>query len=169
LRVIGNLPYNISTPLLFHLLGFRGRIRDMIFMLQREVVQRLAARPGIKDYGRLSVIAQYHCQIDALLDVPPAAFDPPPKVDSSVVRLQPYTHAPVDIGDLATFETLLRCAFAQRRKTLRNNLKSILSVEQIKACGIEPGVRAETLALGEFASLSRTLCKLPRSDPPTVR
>ncbi len=158
MRLIGNLPYNISTPLLFHLLGFQGRIRDMHFMLQREVVLRLAARPNSKNYGRLSVIAQYHCQIDPLLDVPPRAFDPPPKVDSAVVRLQPHARAPVDVGNLPGFESLLRHSFAQRRKTLRNNLKTILSTEQIFACGIDPGARAETLELEQFAALSRQLC-----------
>lgn len=157
LRVIGNLPYNISTPLLFHLLTFRHRIRDMHFMLQREVVLRLAAQPNSKDYGRLSVICQYHCQVESLLQVPAAAFDPPPKVNSAVVRLQPHSHPPVDIGDIKAFETLLRHAFAQRRKTLRNNLKPILSSAQIEACEIEPGVRAETLLLAQFAALSRQL------------
>ena len=160
MRIIGNLPYNISTPLLFHLLGFRGRIRDMHFMLQREVVLRLAAKPNCKEYGRLSLIAQYHCQIDPLLDVPPSAFDPPPKVDSAVVRLQPHAQVPVAVGDLRSFEILLRSTFAQRRKTLRNNLKSILSAEQISACGIDPGARAETLELEQFAALSRQLSNL---------
>jgi 16S rRNA (adenine1518-N6/adenine1519-N6)-dimethyltransferase len=160
MRIIGNLPYNISTPLLFHLLKFRERIRDMHFMLQREVVLRLAAKPNCKEYGRLSIIAQYHCQIDPLLDVPPSAFDPPPKVDSAVVRLQPHAQVPVAVGDLHSFETLLRCAFSQRRKTLRNNLKAILSAEQISTCEIDPGARAETLDLGQFAALSRQLNNL---------
>ncbi len=130
----------------------------MRFMLQREVVLRLAARPNSKNYGRLSVIAQYHCRIDPLLDVPPRAFDPPPKVDSAVERLQPYARAPVDVGNLPSFESLLRHSFAQRRKTLRNNLKGIMSTEQISACGIDPGARAETLELEQFAALSRQLC-----------
>ena len=160
LRIIGNLPYNISTPLLFHLLSMRERIQDMHFMLQREVVQRLAASPGNKNYGRLSVICQYHCEVTSLIDVPPESFDPPPKVDSAVVRLRPHTEPPVDIGNLAAFEKLVTGAFAQRRKTLRNNLKHLLTSEQISACDIDPGTRAETLTLEQFAALSRQFNQL---------
>ncbi len=155
LRIIGNLPYNISTPLLFHLLACRSIITDMHFMLQKEVVERLTARPNTKLYGRLSVMCQYHCAADWLLDVPPESFDPPPKVDSAVVRLQPRQTPPANIGELTNFEHILRASFAQRRKTLRNNLKALLTEEQIVACGIDSGARAETLELDDFASLSR--------------
>ena len=108
IRIIGNLPYNISTPLLFHLLSFRQCIKDMHFMLQKEVVRRLSAQPNSKEYGRLSVICQYYCAVDSILDVPPAAFDPPPKVDSAVVRLQPFIKAPVDVGNAEIFASVVR-------------------------------------------------------------
>lgn len=154
LRVVGNLPYNISTPLMFHLLEFRHLIQDMHFMLQKEVVDRLAAQPGKKDYGRLSVIMQYHCQVESLFDVPPDAFNPPPKVDSAIVRLVPYETPPVEVQNLQALETIVTAAFSQRRKTLRNTLRNYLSAEQIAAQDIEPGRRAETISLDEFAALA---------------
>jgi 16S rRNA (adenine1518-N6/adenine1519-N6)-dimethyltransferase len=156
LRVIGNLPYNISTPLLFHLLDQVDAIRDMEFMLQKEVVDRLAAAPGGKDYGRLSVMIQVRLAVEHLFDVPPGAFRPPPKVESAVVRLTPYAAPPLTIRDNATFERIVRAAFAQRRKTLRNNLRDILTAEQLGTLGIDPNRRAETLTLGEFARLANT-------------
>ena len=155
LRIVGNLPYNISTPLMFHLLKNRDVIRDMHFMLQKEVVDRLAAAPGGKDYGRLSVMMQYHCAVDALFDVPPGAFDPPPKVMSAVVRLRPWETPPVEVPDAARLEKLVMQAFSQRRKTLRNTLKGLLTAAQIEAAGIDPSRRAETLSLDEFAALAR--------------
>jgi len=154
LRLVGNLPYNISTPLMFHLLESRHLIRDMHFMLQKEVVDRLAAIPGNKDYGRLSVIMQYYCQIESLFDVPPDAFDPPPKVESSIVRLIPYDTPIVDIIDVSMLNTIVTAAFSQRRKTLRNNLRNYLNSKQIEALGIDAGRRAETLSLAEFAVLA---------------
>ncbi len=154
LRLVGNLPYNISTPLLFHLLDQAHCVQDMLFMLQKEVVQRLAASPGGKDYGRLSVMIQYRCAVEKLFDVAPGAFNPPPKVDSAVVRLVPHQAPPVAVDDPERFALLVRAAFASRRKTLRNNLKGLLSAEQIAAVGIDPGRRAETLSLSEFAALS---------------
>ena len=157
IRVVGNLPYNISTPLIFHLLSFGGRIRDMHFMLQREVVERLAAAPGGRDYGRLSVMAQYHCAVAPLFLVPPGAFEPPPKVESAIVRLLPHARPPVEVGDAAVFAELVALAFGQRRKTLRNNLKGRLDAAAIEACGIDPRRRAETLALVDFAALARAL------------
>ena len=157
LRLIGNLPYNISTPLLFHLLDQAGCIEDMLFMLQKEVVQRLAASPGGKDYGRLSVMIQYRCQVEKLFDVAPGAFTPPPKVDSAVVRLTPHATPPVAVNDEARFSQVVRAAFASRRKTLRNNLKGLLSAEQLLALGIDPVRRAETLSLAEFATLSNAI------------
>ena len=159
LRIIGNLPYNISTPLLFHLLKFNDRVLDMHFMLQREVAARLAAQANSEHYGRLSIICQYHCQVNSLFDVPPEAFSPPPKVHSTVVCLRPHPRPPVAVGDRHYFDTLLRHAFAHRRKTLRNNLKSLLSAEQIASCQIEPEARAQTLQLKQFAALARRLNK----------
>ncbi len=157
IRVVGNLPYNISTPLIFHLLSFGGCIRDMHFMLQREVVERLAAAPGGRDYGRLSVMAQYHCAVAPLFGVPPGAFEPPPKVESAIVRLRPHPRPPVDVGDAALFAELVAQAFGQRRKTLRNNLRGLLDAAAIAACGIDPGRRAETLSLADFAALAHSL------------
>ncbi len=157
LRIVGNLPYNISTPLMFHLLKSRAVIRDMHFMLQKEVVDRLAATPGGKDYGRLSVMMQYHCAVDSLFDVPPGAFNPPPKVNSAVVRLRPWESPPVAVADVVLLEKLVTQAFSQRRKTLRNTLKGLLTAEGISAQDIDPTRRAETLSLTEFAALARAV------------
>ena len=157
LRLVGNLPYNISTPLLFHLLDQAGCIQDMLFMLQKEVVQRLAAAPGGKDYGRLSVMIQYRCRVEKLFDVAPGAFTPPPRVDSAVVRLIPHAKPPVAVNDETQFAKVVRMAFASRRKTLRNNLKGLLSAEQLLVLGIDPVRRAETLTLAEFAALSNAV------------
>ncbi len=157
LRLVGNLPYNISTPLLFRLLDQSHCIADMLFMLQKEVVQRLAAAPGGKDYGRLSVMIQYRCRVEKLFDVPPGAFTPPPKVDSAVVRLLPLFTPPVTVNDEVQFAKVVRAAFASRRKTLRNNLRGLLSAGQLLALGIDPVRRAETLTLAEFASLSNAV------------
>ena len=157
LRVIGNLPYNISTPLLFHLLDQERCIGDMLFMLQKEVVVRMAAAPGGKDYGRLSVMLQWRLRVEKLFDVRPGAFTPPPKVDSAVVRLTPHASPPVAVRDAAVFARVVQAAFAQRRKTLRNNLKGLLTAEAIGALGIAPERRAETLTLAEFAALANAL------------
>jgi 16S rRNA (adenine1518-N6/adenine1519-N6)-dimethyltransferase len=154
LRIVGNLPYNISTPLMFHLLESSQYIQDMHFMLQKEVVDRMAASPGSKDYGRLSVMMQYHCQVDSLFDVPPEAFEPPPKVNSAVVRLLPYSEPPIKVNDVSLFEKLVTQAFSQRRKTLRNTLRSMISAEQMESLGVDPVRRAETLSLDEFALLA---------------
>jgi len=154
LRVIGNLPYNISTPLLFHLIDHMAAIRDMLFMLQKEVVDRMRAPPGGKDYGRLSVMLQSQIQVEKLFDVRSGAFTPPPKVDSSVVRLVPYAAAPVAIADRTVFAQLVQAAFAHRRKTLHNNLKALLPDDVMIGLGVDPGRRAETLTLAEFASLA---------------
>jgi 16S rRNA (adenine1518-N6/adenine1519-N6)-dimethyltransferase len=154
LRLIGNLPYNISTPLLFHLLDQLGCVHDMLFMLQKEVVDRMAAAPGGRDYGRLSVMLQAQLAVDKLFDVRPGAFTPPPKVESSVVRLIPHAAPPVAIADRAVFARIVQAAFAHRRKTLRNNLKGVLTAADLAALGIEPERRAETLTLAEFARLA---------------
>lgn len=157
LRVIGNLPYNISTPLLFHLFAHLACIGDMVFMLQKEVVARLAAAPGGKDYGRLSVMTQAVCAVEALFDVPPGAFAPPPKVTSAVVRLTPHRPPPCAAANTPAFADVVRLAFAQRRKTLRNNLKAVLADAALIARGIDPNRRAETLTLMEFCRLAEAL------------
>jgi len=157
LRIVGNLPYNISTPLLFHLLDQERCIGDMLFMLQKEVVTRMAAAPGNKDYGRLSVMLQWRVRVEKLFDVKPGAFTPPPKVDSTVVHLTPHSTPPVSVHDAADFAQVVQMAFAQRRKTLRNNLKGLIPAETISALGIAPERRAETLSLAEFAALANSL------------
>ncbi len=156
LHIIGNLPYNISTPLLFHLSDYAEQIAQMVFMLQKEVVERITAEPNSKHYGRLSVLSQYHYQTEYLFDVPPEAFKPPPKVDSAVLRLQPHAQPPVDIA-FAPLKKLVDLAFAQRRKTLHNNLKKHLPAEAFNQTGIDPKARAETLNLAEFAALAQHL------------
>lgn len=156
-RLVGNLPYNISTPLLFHALQWSSLIGDMHFMLQQEVVDRMAAGPGGKARGRLSVMCQYHCEVTPLFSVPPEAFRPVPKVNSTLVRLVPHPRPPVRVLDPARFERLVAQAFSMRRKTLRNSLRGLLDAEQIAAAGIDPGLRAETLSLEQFAALCQQL------------
>lgn len=162
LRIVGNLPYNISTPLIFHLLGAHGAVMDMHFMLQKEVVDRLAATPGSADWGRLSVMAQYHCQVDPLFMVPPEAFEPRPAVDSAIVRLTPHAVLPHSAEDIDQLFELVRQAFGQRRKTLRNNLKGVISVQDLEGLAIDPGRRPQTLTVEEFVRLSN---HLSGSDP----
>ena len=157
LRLVGNLPYNISTPLLFHLLDQAHCIDDMLFMLQKEVVLRLAAKPDTSDYGRLSVMAQYRLRVEPLFDVPPTAFYPSPKVDSMVVRLVPRRTAPVEIKNTDDFARIVRAAFASRRKTLRNNLKETMEIGVLETLGIDPNRRAETLTLAEFAAIANAI------------
>lgn len=154
LRICGNLPYNISTVLLFHLLDYANAIQDMTFMLQKEVVERMVAVPSTAEYGRLSVMLQYHCQIEFLFTVAPQSFYPPPQVDSAVVRLVPYKSPPVTVINQHHFSQLVTQAFSQRRKTLRNSLKGLLDSPEIQALGINPQRRAETLQLLEFAQLA---------------
>lgn len=154
LRLVGNLPYNISTPLIFHILDDIACIEDMHFMLQKEVVQRMAASPGCKDYGRLSIMTQYFCQVEAVFDVRPESFRPVPKVDSSIVRLIPHVKRPVEVDDFRDFSQLVSQAFTMRRKTLRNALKNILTEEQIKACEVDPSLRPEVISIEAYARLS---------------
>ncbi|TVO72474.1 MAG: 16S rRNA (adenine(1518)-N(6)/adenine(1519)-N(6))-dimethyltransferase RsmA [Sedimenticola selenatireducens] len=161
LRLVGNLPYNISTPILFHLLKFAPLIQDMHFMLQKEVVDRMAAAPGSKTYGRLSVMMQAWCDIEPLFVIGPGAFNPPPKVDSAIVRLTPHKVPPCQIIDPDHFSRLVTAAFGQRRKTLRNSLSKLIDAEQIIAAGIDPTLRAERLTLVEFAQLSNHTCNMP--------
>lgn len=157
LRVVGNLPYNISTPLIFKLLQNCAIIQDMHFMLQLEVVERLAAAPGSKNWGRLGIMAQYLCQVEHLFDVPPSAFRPEPKVQSAIVRLTPWKASPWPQCSEPHLRALVKSAFAHRRKTLRNNLKEIISSTQLQALGIDPGARAETLELTHFIEITNAL------------
>ncbi len=157
LRVIGNLPYNISTPLMFHLLDNAYCIEDMHFMLQKEVVDRICASPGSKKYGRLSVMMQYYCLPELLFYVPPESFDPIPQVTSAIVRLVPHLQPPVVVNDIAKLNRVVTQAFSQRRKTLRNSLKKLIDEDDIVALGIDPTLRAESITLAEFASLSNLL------------
>ncbi|AMO74176.1 MULTISPECIES: 16S rRNA (adenine(1518)-N(6)/adenine(1519)-N(6))-dimethyltransferase RsmA [Pseudomonas] len=160
LRVVGNLPYNISTPLIFHLLEHAGIIQDMHFMLQKEVVERLAAEPGGGDWGRLSIMVQYFCKVDYLFTVGPGAFNPPPKVESAIVRLAPYAEPPHPAKDHRLLERIVREAFNQRRKTLRNTLRSLMSIEDIEAAGVDPSLRPEQLDVADFVRLANRLAEL---------
>lgn len=155
IRLVGNLPYNLSSPILFHALDHAAAITDMHFMLQKEVVDRMAATPGSKVYGRLSVMLQAYCVVTPLLKVPPGAFRPPPKVDSAVVRLVPRDPATIGIDDPRRFADIVRAAFGQRRKTLRNALMGTCDEAAIRAAGIDPGARAEQLAVADFVRLSK--------------
>ena len=158
LRIVGNLPYNISTPILFHLLDQRSCILDMHIMLQKEVVQRMAARPGSKSYGRLSVMVQTYCEVEPLFEIGPGAFHPPPKVDSAFVRLTPYPTPVFHIKDPRLFAQLVASAFSQRRKTLRNSLKGTLTPEQMQIAGVDPALRAERLEVADFVQLANCAC-----------
>ncbi|MHB8415070.1 MAG: 16S rRNA (adenine(1518)-N(6)/adenine(1519)-N(6))-dimethyltransferase RsmA [Acidiferrobacteraceae bacterium] len=157
LRLIGNLPYNISTPLLFRLFGQRACVRDMLFMFQQEVVARIVAHAGGKDYGRLSVMAQFFCDAQPVLDVPPSAFWPVPRVHSAVVHLTPRLELPLSGARLPLFEDIVRRAFSQRRKTLRNSLRDIVDEERMRRTGVDPVRRAETLSLAEFVALAESV------------
>ena len=159
LRVVGNLPYNISTPLIFKLLDTASSIKDMHFMLQREVVERLAAAPGNKEWGRLGVMAQFQCEVEHLFDVAPEAFYPPPKVQSAVVRLTPYQISPFPDVDREDLSGVVTQAFAQRRKTLRNNFKGALNDADWEALAIDPTARAETLAINDFIAITHRLSR----------
>ncbi|MDX1499166.1 MAG: 16S rRNA (adenine(1518)-N(6)/adenine(1519)-N(6))-dimethyltransferase RsmA [Woeseiaceae bacterium] len=167
LRIVGNLPYNISTPLLFHLLEYRQHIADMHFMLQKEVVERMAADPGSRTYGRLTVMLGCRFAVEALFDVDPLAFEPPPAVDSAVVRLTPLPADVHRIADPALFKTVVAAAFGQRRKTLRNALRNLADEGALEAAGIDPGLRAEALAVERFVALANHLAASP--DPATDR
>jgi 16S rRNA (adenine1518-N6/adenine1519-N6)-dimethyltransferase len=156
LRVVGNLPYNISTPLLFHLLKFAPIIHDMYFMLQKEVVDRLAAQVGEPAYGRLGIMVQYFCKVEKLFEVPPTAFNPKPKVTSAIVKLTPYAKPPYSTKNFTAFSEIVKTAFSQRRKTLRNALKSIISEQKLKDLNIDPSLRPEKISLSQFVKISST-------------
>ncbi len=161
IRLLGNLPYNLSSPILFHALEHAAAIRDMHFMLQKEVVERMAAGPGSKIYGRLSVMLQAYCTVTPLFTVPPGAFRPAPKVDSAVVRLVPRAAADIAVGDRRRFAEVVRAAFGQRRKTLRNALHSVADSAMIEAAGLRPDARAEQIDVAGFVRLAN----LPLAPP----
>ncbi len=157
LRVFGNLPYNISTPLIFHLCAQGRLIKEMHFMLQKEVVDRMVAEPGSKRYGRLSVMVQYFCQVRCLFFVPARAFTPAPKVESAIVRLQPHREKPHLAKDEKLFSKLVTTAFNHRRKTLRNAVKEMVTEQHLIAAGVKPDVRPETIGLGQFIAIANVL------------
>jgi len=159
LRVIGNLPYNISSPLLFHLAQFDANLRDITVMLQKEVVQRMAAAPATPEYGRLSVMLQVRFRVERLFVVPAGAFRPPPKIESAVARLTPLGAARPTLADAELFAQLVGAAFGQRRKTLRNALKRFADEAALESAGIAPGARGETLAVADFVRLANMLAE----------
>ncbi len=154
LRVVGNLPYNISTPLIFHLLENIHHLKDMHFMLQKEVVERMAATPGTGDYGRLSLMCQYYCKVQPLFIVGPESFDPAPKVESAIVRLMPHAQLPHPARSVQRLQQVIAGAFTKRRKTLRNALAGVVPEEAIGALGIDPKLRPENLTLAQYVALS---------------
>jgi len=166
LRIVGNLPYNISTPLLFHLADAAAQVRDMHFMLQKEVVERMVAEAGEEARGRLSVMLQYRFWLEWLIDVPPTAFDPPPKVDSAVVRMIPRAVGELAADDAAGLQRVVAASFAQRRKMLRNNLKGLLDDAGFGELGIAPTLRAEDLAVADYVRIANYLQEKRRATPP---
>ena len=154
LRIVGNLPYNISSPLLFHFSEYAERIRDMHFMLQNEVVERMVASPSTAAYGRLSVMLQYRFYMEKLLDVPPDSFRPAPKVDSAVVRMIPLPASEVQVKNEGLFAEIVAAAFGQRRKTLRNTLRNYLDEDRLRSLGVDPQLRAENLGVADFARIT---------------
>ena len=157
LRIVGNLPYNISTPLLFHLLNYKDHIVDMHFMLQKEVVDRMAAGPGSKAYGRLGIMLGCHLNIESLFDVDKSAFSPPPEVTSAIVRLDPLTPNSFDIQDQDLLSKLVTNAFMKRRKTIRNALREFTEIADLEAAGIDPILRPEQISISEYIELSNHL------------
>ncbi|MDN5864172.1 MAG: 16S rRNA (adenine(1518)-N(6)/adenine(1519)-N(6))-dimethyltransferase RsmA [Gammaproteobacteria bacterium] len=157
LRIVGNLPYNISTPLLFRFLEAADCLSDLTLMLQREVVERMAASPGTREYGRLTVMLAARCRVAKLFTVGAGAFHPPPKVESAIVRLVPYAEPPFDTGDWQRFEALVRAGFSARRKTLGNALRNHAEPAAIVVAGLDPRARPDTLAPADYARLSRLL------------
>ncbi len=156
-KIVGNLPYNSSTPLLFHLSAVADQVADMHFMLQKEVVERMVAAPGSNDYGRLSVMLQYFFDMELLLEVPPESFDPAPKVDSAVVRMIPVRHRIGQADDFEHFARLVKQAFQQRRKTIRNNLKGLADEHDLAAVGISGQERPEQISPSQYVALSNRL------------
>jgi len=164
LRVFGNLPYNISTPLMFHLFLYTNAISDMHFMLQKEVVNRLVAGPNSKAFGRLTVMAQYYCNIIPVLEVPPESFTPAPKVDSAVVRLIPHANIPYPVDDIRILSRLTTDAFNQRRKTVRNSLGHLFTPEQMTELGLDLQMRAENISVEQYCKLANWLSTRPKKS-----
>jgi 16S rRNA (adenine1518-N6/adenine1519-N6)-dimethyltransferase len=154
LRIVGNLPYNISTPLLFHLLTYKDYIKNMLFMLQKEVVDRICAEPGNKQYGRLTIMLQNYCDVESLFIIKPGAFNPSPKVDSAIVKLTPLAKPRYELTDPESLTLIVREAFSQRRKTIRNALKRVIPETDIRELGIAPEIRAENLQISDFVKLA---------------
>lgn len=157
LSIVGNLPYNISTPLLFHLLASSSMITSMTFMVQQEVANRITADVGHKNYGRLSIMMQYYCQASYLFHVPPESFNPPPKVDSAVIHLTPHKQLDSTLKDKLLLDQIVKTAFSQRRKTIRNSLSTLVSAEQFEKSDINPKLRAENISLSQFITLTNTV------------
>jgi 16S rRNA (adenine1518-N6/adenine1519-N6)-dimethyltransferase len=156
-RIVGNLPYNISTPILFKLLQHSANIQDMHFLLQKEVVERMTAQPGCKQYGRLSIMIQYYCEAKRAITVPATAFIPPPKVESCTVHLLPYAHPPHTANDIEHFKNIVRAAFSSRRKTIHNGLKKLINTKELPTIGIDPTNRAENLSVAQFVRISNEI------------
>ena len=163
LRIFGNLPYNISTPLIFHLLTFKDKVKDMHFMLQKEVVERMAASPNCKAYGRLSIMTQYQCQVVPVMEIGPEAFKPAPKVDSAIVRLIPHKTIENPVKDINALNTICLAAFNQRRKTIRNGFKKLINVEQLASLSIDANLRPENLTINDYIKLANFIV----DNPPT--
>lgn len=164
LRIVGNLPYNISTPLLFHLLEYKSCIADAHFMLQKEVVDRICAAPGSKSYGRLTVMLGCQMEVVPLFDVPPTAFSPPPKVTSAVIRMRPIPAPGIEVHDTDLLAMIVRSAFSRRRKTLRNALQGVVEAEDLAAVGIDPGVRPEQVPVVAWVALANRISATQSSD-----
>ncbi len=165
LRIVGSLPYHISTPLLFHVDASWHAVRDAHFALQKEVVARMAAQPGTAQFGRLSVMLQYRWRIEPLFDVAPQAFRPQPKVWTSLVRMTPHTELPDPAMDVLLFTRVVAAAFSQRRKTLRNALRGLIDESDLRACGVDPGARGESLGVGDFVRIANQAACLFRRVP----
>ncbi|NMP30312.1 16S rRNA (adenine(1518)-N(6)/adenine(1519)-N(6))-dimethyltransferase RsmA [Thalassotalea sp. M1531] len=163
LRIFGNLPYNISTPLIFHLLSFKAHVQDMHFMLQKEVVDRMAAGPDSKTYGRLSIMTQYQCQVVPVMTIGPEAFQPPPKVDSAIVRLIPHKQIDNPVNNLETLNKVCLTAFNQRRKTIRNSFKKMISAEALESLGLTPTLRPENLTIDNYIAVANYVDENPLS------
>lgn len=161
LRIFGNLPYNISTPLIFHLLTFKDTVQDMHFMLQKEVVERMAAGPDCKAYGRLSIMTQYQCQVVPVMEIGPEAFKPAPKVDSAIVRLIPHKEIKNPVKDINALNTVCLAAFNQRRKTIRNSFKKLLNEAQLTSLDIDANLRPENLTINDYIKLANFIVENP--------
>ncbi|WP_440876200.1 16S rRNA (adenine(1518)-N(6)/adenine(1519)-N(6))-dimethyltransferase RsmA [Thalassotalea sp. PLHSN55] len=161
LRIFGNLPYNISTPLIFHLLTFKDKVKDMHFMLQKEVVQRMAAGENCKAYGRLSIMTQYQCQVIPVMEIGPEHFTPAPKVDSAIVRLIPHKEIKHPVKDLKFLNQVCLTAFNQRRKTIRNSFKKLVSADELEQLGIDPSLRPENISLEQYVNIANFIADRP--------